>query len=33
MVELIRQGRKHWPRKAGEAPGCLRHLLEINGQR
>jgi len=33
MLDLIMQGRRHWPRREGDAHRTLRHLMEINGRR
>jgi len=33
MLEIIKQGRRHWPRRESDMHRSLRHLLEINGRR
>jgi len=33
MLDLIMQGRRHWPRREGDTHRTLRHLIEINGRR
>ena len=33
MLEIIMQGRRHWPHRESEMHRTLRHLAEVNGRK
>jgi hypothetical protein len=33
MLEILMQGRRHWPRQESDMHRTLRHLVEFNGRK